>query len=101
MVSALVIFVTWAWKALWNIRHARVVGCMPTHALRINVIDILKRQIKFCLFCYVSRETFYLILYVVSCNTIPPLILTGRSFPYTSKPTLKSASVLFVFKNSL
>nr|DAI95164.1 MAG TPA: hypothetical protein [Caudoviricetes sp.] len=55
MVSALVIFVTLVWKALWNIRHTSVVGCMPTHALRINVIDILKRQNLFCLFCYVSR----------------------------------------------
>lgn len=81
MVSALVFFVTLVWKALWNIRHTFVVGCMPIHALKINVIDILKRQNFFCLFCYVSRETFYLILYVVSCNTIPPLILTGRSFP--------------------
>lgn len=77
-----------------------VVGCMPTHALRINVIDILKGQNLILSFCYVSRETFYLILYVVSCNTTPPLILTGRSFPYTSNPILKSASVLLVFKNS-
>lgn len=76
----------------------RVVGCMPTHALRINVIDILKRQIFYSVSLF--HVYHYLILYVVSCNTIPPLILTGRSFPYTSNPCLKSASVLFVFKNS-
>lgn len=87
---------------------------MPTHALRISVIDILKRtefnSVLFAMFhvamhFYIDtvyqcmNETFYLILYVVSCNTTPPLILTGRSFPYTSNPILKSASVLFVFKN--
>nr|DAD74223.1 MAG TPA: protein of unknown function (DUF4187) [Podoviridae sp. ctx9R1] len=37
---------------------------MPTHALRINVIDILKRQNLFCLFCYVSRET---LSHFISC----------------------------------
>lgn len=69
---------------------------MPTHALRINVIDILKEVELFlplfvmfhvAMHFYIDTvyqcmdETFYLILYDVSCNTIPPLILTGRSFP--------------------